>query len=141
MNDDVTVTRELDLDINADELWHLVGDGDRWADWLVEDSEVEVVDGGRGTVVDDDGTTRVVRVERVDPGRGVRFTWWPADGPDLCSTVELIVLPRHEGSRLRITEVLASVRSTPSTQPTQPALHWEMRARALSACVASLVSV
>jgi len=135
MDNDATVTRELDLPIGAEELWHLVADGERWADWMVETSEVDVVDGGRGTVVDDDGTTRAVRVERVDPGREVRFTWWPADGPDLCSTVSLVVVPQVHGSRLRITEVKASARSAISGR------RWELRAIALSARGATLVSV
>jgi uncharacterized protein YndB with AHSA1/START domain len=86
-------------------------------------------------VIDDDGTNRTVRVERVEPGRGVRFTWWPSDGPDRCSTVELVVLPTDQGSRLRVTEVLASASSAVTS------LRWEMRALALWACVACLASV
>jgi uncharacterized protein YndB with AHSA1/START domain len=132
MDDAMTVTRELDLDIEADELWSLVSDGDRWADWLVGSADVAVVDGGGGTVVDDDGTNREVLVERVDPGRAVRFTWWPTGGPDCCSTVELVLVPRHTGSRLRVTEVQACAGS---------GLAWNVRVVALWCSASSLVAV
>jgi uncharacterized protein YndB with AHSA1/START domain len=131
----MTVTRELDLEIGADELWNLVGDGTRWADWLVDAGDVEVVDGGLGTVVDDEGTDRQVVVERVEPGRAVRFSWWPTGGPEQASTVELVVLPTHQGSRLLVTEVMASAH-TPRT-----GLAWEMRIVCLWASTVCLASV
>jgi uncharacterized protein YndB with AHSA1/START domain len=134
MDQENTVTRELDLDMGVDELWGLVSDGDRWADWLVDDADLDVVNGGRGVVVDD-GVTLEVAVERVERDRGVRFTWWPSDGPDRWSTVELIVVPLQQGSRLRITEVMAA------TQTIAMARQWEIRALMLWACSASLVSV
>ncbi|MCU1344239.1 MAG: hypothetical protein JWL70_505 [Acidimicrobiia bacterium] len=131
---DTTITREIDLDMGVEELWPLVGEGERWADWLVEAGVVDVVDGGQGEVVDDDGTERHVLVERVEPGRAVRFAWWPTDGPDLVSTVELVVVALPEGSRLRVTEVLASVAMASETQ-------WDRRTLSLWCCVASLASV
>jgi uncharacterized protein YndB with AHSA1/START domain len=134
MDDDTTVRRELDLDIDAADLWELVGDGDRWAEWLVGSADVEVTDGALGAVVDDDGTARRVLVERVEPGRAVSFMWWPSVGPDHCSRVDLVVIPREHGSRLVVTEVLASAEAIGR------AMSWELRALRLWSSAGGLVS-
>jgi hypothetical protein len=105
----VIVTREIDLELAPAELWALVSDGSTWAGWLGAASDVEVVDGGGGTVVDDDGVIRRVRVERVDRDLGVRFHWWPVGTPDGRSTVDLVVTPGPAGGRLLVREVLATV--------------------------------
>ena len=99
-----------------------------------------VVDGGRGTVVDD-GTDRQVRVERVEPGKAVRFSWWPTGGPEQASTVELVVLPTHQGSRLLVTEVMASASVQASVQTPRTGLAWEMRVVCLWAATVCLASV
>ncbi|MEZ5219307.1 MAG: SRPBCC family protein [Ilumatobacteraceae bacterium] len=96
--------RRLDLDLSPDELWELVGDGDRWPDWLVHESEVEVAPGSGGQVVDDEGIERTVELDEVVPGEAVRFRWWPSDSPAEESSVELVVAPWGDGSRLTVRE-------------------------------------
>lgn len=115
------VTRSVALDRPADALWSMVGDGERWADWMVDDSAVVVTPGREGTVRDD-GTERRVAIRSVEPGRAVRFDWWPSDQPGGASTVELVVEPAvgeeavsqggssDGGSVLRITETFPAGR-------------------------------
>lgn len=124
--DDPTITRDIELDLAEDDLWGLVGNGAAWADWMTDTSDVEVVPGGSGEVVDD-GVRREVRIDDVEPGHRVAYRWWPSGEPDAVSTVELVVMPRPNGSTLRITETLhASADATTALD-----LRWEVRMLAL----------
>lgn len=123
--DELTITRDIDLDLTAEELWRLVGDGDAWSEWLVDSSDVPVEPGGEGDVLDD-GERRHVRIDRVDAGRSVQYTWWPDDEGRVASTVELVIVPRPDGSTLRVREVLQA-----SATASKSAMRWELRAFAL----------
>ncbi len=79
MAGDTRITRTVETDLTPDELWSLVGDGEGWAAWLVDDADIDVEPGATGTVVDDD-EARDVRIDRVDPHERVTFTWWPPGG-------------------------------------------------------------
>ena len=57
MADDTKITRTVETDLTPDELWSLVGDGEGWATWLVDDADIDVEPGASGTVVDDDERT------------------------------------------------------------------------------------
>ena len=127
MSDDTRVTRTVDTDLPADELWSLVGDAEGWMAWMVDHADVDVTPGARGTVVDD-GVHRDVRIDRVDPAQGVAFTWWPRTSPEHVSTVELVVLPAAVGSRLRVTETYASAHAMSVARP----LAWDVRAMVLA---------
>ncbi|MBI5089313.1 MAG: SRPBCC family protein [Actinobacteria bacterium] len=125
-DDPVVITRDVDLDVPADELWQLVADGERWTEWLTEESEVVVQPAQHGTVVDDDGIERQVTIESVVPGERVRFAWWPSDRPDESSTVELVVapLPWIDGDRSRLSVIETYARaSATSTRPRR----WDVR--------------
>jgi hypothetical protein len=137
-DDQVVVTREIDLDLPSEWLWDLVSDGSTWGDWLGSAADVDVVDGGAGRLVDDDGVARRVRVDGVDRRRGLRFTWWPEHDDGRRSQVELVVVPRPGGSRLRVREVLASARPD-SAVVSQRA--WDIRALVLWSIVAALQPV
>jgi hypothetical protein len=123
---DLTVQRQVDLDLLPEELWELVADGRRWKDWLAADAQVVVTPGERGTVLDDDGVSRLVRVDEVGRDR-VRFVWWPENRVELASTVELVVMARIGGSRLRITETM----SAGAVAATGAHMEWEVRAAML----------
>jgi uncharacterized protein YndB with AHSA1/START domain len=105
-DDPVVITRDLHLDVPADELWRLVSDGERWAEWLTDRADV-VVEPSRGGTVVDDGVERQVAIEAVDEGERVRFAWWPSDRPDEGSIVELVVapVPSVDGDRSRLSVV------------------------------------
>lgn len=132
--DDLTITRDIELDLAEDDLWGLVGNGAAWADWMTDTSDVEVVPGGSGEVVDD-GVRREVRIDDVEPGHRVAYRWWPSGEPDAVSTVELVVVPRPNGSALRITETLRAS----TAAGTALDLRWEVRALALWSRAVALV--
>lgn len=100
----LSITREADFDIDADHLWHALSDEHELGAWLGDDVAIDVQEGGVGTVVDD-GVVRRIRVERVDEGRGLSFTWWEDGHPETASTVsiDIAALP-HGRSRLAIVE-------------------------------------
>jgi uncharacterized protein YndB with AHSA1/START domain len=98
------IERSLEVPVEEAELWAAVGDGAAWASWLVDESDVAVVPGSGGTVVDE-GQRRHVAVERVVPGRAVEFRWWPEGDEDASSVVTLVVAPAGAGaSRLLVVE-------------------------------------
>lgn len=103
MEQPTAVSRTVELEMSPDDLWSLIGDGDRWAEWMVDESDVEVAPGGAGSVTDD-GVERGVRVVEVVHGEQVRFEWWPVGEPDAISTVELVVAPNDTGAVLRVVE-------------------------------------
>ena len=39
---DLEVTRSVPSDLPVDELWALVGDGDRWGEWMVDGADIAV---------------------------------------------------------------------------------------------------
>jgi hypothetical protein len=106
MSEATRITRTVDTDLDTDELWRRVADGEAWAGWMVDEADVSVAPGGGGSVVDD-GVARDVRIDRLGD-RDLAFTWWPHDRPAQVSTVELVVLPAVGGSRLRVTETYLS---------------------------------
>lgn len=108
MSDAPTVHRDIDVDLPPDELWPLVGDAAGWGAWLVEEAEVTVEPGREGTVVDG-GERRSVRIDEVEPGREVTWSWWPAGRPEERSTVRLVVVAAPRGSRVQITETRAAI--------------------------------
>ena len=153
MTDHLAVTRTAEFDLSADELWALVSDGNRWADWMVDEADVHVAPGGIGTIVDD-GVTRRVHVRSVSSGdadgfssqlssgttgtatrtAGGRlvFEWQPVDdgsGEGAASTVEIEVTSTDDGgSRLRIVETSASAADA--------GFAWDLRLLAMCSCVA-----
>jgi uncharacterized protein YndB with AHSA1/START domain len=85
-----SVTRTVELDADTDAVWEAIADPERRAQWLD----------------DDDAAGRTVRVDEIDAGRRLVWTWWRPDGdePD-ASTVEIAVSPRTDGgTRVVVTE-------------------------------------
>ena len=103
MNPDVAIARTVELDLSPDELWEMIGDGDRWADWMVDTAALDVVPGGTGLVTDGD-EDREVRIERVEEGERISFQWWPVGQPDRSSSVDLVIVPARHGTMLEIVE-------------------------------------
>jgi uncharacterized protein YndB with AHSA1/START domain len=135
MDDPMIVSREIDVELPADELWSLIADRDGWERWLVDDADVAVEPGATG-VVHDDGEERVVRVEEVVDGERVRFEWWPVERPGDASAVELVVLPSPAGVVLHVTEVFPPARTGLAMAA---ATAWEVRAVAAWLSAGSLV--
>lgn len=89
--DSATVTRSVDIAADGDDVWAAVADPGRRGDWLD----------------DPDAAARTVRVDEVDAGRRLVWTWWgPGDEPD-ASTVEIALRPLDGGgTRVVVTETL-----------------------------------
>lgn len=101
------VQRDIEVDLPAADVWPLVGDGTGWAEWLVDEADVVVEPGREGTVVDD-GERRAVRVDAVEPGESVTWSWWPVEQPADASTVRVLIVPAGGHTVVRITETRAS---------------------------------
>ena len=96
------VTRDVELDADADEVWEALTEDERRAGWFGGETELEVTPGGRGFVTDDDGTRRDVLVHDVEPGRRLSFDWWTE--AEVPSHVEFVIVPTETGTRLTVTE-------------------------------------
>lgn len=127
MKQPTVVTRTVELEMSPADLWSLIGDGDRWAEWMVDESDVDVSPDGEGSVTDD-GVDRGVRVHDVVPGEHVRFDWWSVVEPDAISTVELAVVPADGGAVLRIVETFPALRQVAAARAS---VAWDVR----SVCV------
>ena len=136
MDEAIEVTRSIELDLQPGEVWDLIGDGARWAEWMVDTAEVEVSPGATGDVTDA-GVHRDVRIDRVDDGRRVSFEWWPAGRRDEASSVDLRIAPAPHGTVLEIVETFPAFgRLSASAAVTS----WPARARRLGALRRMLVA-
>jgi uncharacterized protein YndB with AHSA1/START domain len=139
------VRRTVDLDVPVEQLWQLVADPARMAEWLGDAVDIDVQPGGTGAIVDD-GVLKFVHVDRIDAGRRLSFSWWEPDQPEHTAQVVFEVAPVADGgSRLHITETLtagatASGEARLSARARQ--LRWEARVCTLWACtvVAALIA-
>jgi uncharacterized protein YndB with AHSA1/START domain len=132
----IDIGRVVELDVDRCELWRLIATDDGWRDWLVDDARL--VDGA-GIVVDG-GVVRHVRMDEVDAGRSVSFTWWEDDDPSTVSHVRLTIddPDGDDGrSRLQITERRLS--GAPLTAEAKVA--WEVRVCSLWACTVAAALV
>ena len=92
----------VDLEVSIDAAWEAISDPRELAQWLGSSVDLDVRPGGRGRIVDDDGTVRDVIVTDVRPGEQVAWHWWSDDGE--LSSVELRIDELDGHTRLRITE-------------------------------------
>ena len=118
-----TVTRDIELDVPADEAWALIGEASGWSEWMVDDADIVVEPGHHGTVTEDDADTSV-RIREVVEGERVSFDWWTPGESSAGSTVVLELVPAGNRTLLRIVEsfpaaVAVSARAT---------LIWDVRA-------------
>ena len=114
MADDRVVTRTIELDVDAERLWAALTEADELAAWLGT-AELDLRPGGRGTVVDDDGLVRRVEVGAVEPARRLTWRWWPEGEEGEYSAVELAIVPTEAGTRLVVTETVASAGHAPAS--------------------------
>ena len=119
-----SITRQVDLDLDADAAWEAITDREALEAWLGELVDIDIRPGGTGVVVDDD-VARTVAVDEVDLGRRWSFHWRSPDDA-APSLVTFEIAPRDDGgSTLTITETLA-VRAHAGNR-----LAWEARVACL----------
>jgi uncharacterized protein YndB with AHSA1/START domain len=92
----------VELDTTIEAAWDAISDQDELTKWLGSSVELDLRPGGRGRVVDDDGTVRDLVVTDVRPGEQLAWHWWSNSG-DL-SSVELRLDDQDGHTRLRIIE-------------------------------------
>lgn len=117
--DETRVTRTVELDAPAEDVWRALTEPALLGDWLDSVVELDVRPGGDGVLVDPDGAVRRARVDEVEPARRLALRWWPEDGSGPQSTVELDLEETAAGTRVVVTETLVPTR--PGTLPTASA--------------------
>jgi uncharacterized protein YndB with AHSA1/START domain len=102
------VTRSVEVEAGTDDVWSAISDPELRALWLD----------------DDDARSRELRLDEVDDGRRLVWTWWRLDDEPRASRVEIVLAPTADGTRVVVTETLtvasvgvagAAVRSAPVT--------------------------
>lgn len=88
-----TVERTIEIEAHPDDVWDLLVDDDERTAWFGGPTTLEPVPGGAGGFTDPDGTRREAVVEEIDPGRHLRWTWWPEGDPDAGATVDIDLVP------------------------------------------------
>jgi uncharacterized protein YndB with AHSA1/START domain len=86
------VTRSVEVEADTGDVWSTLSDPELRAQWLD----------------DDDARSRELRLDEVDDGRRLVWTWWRPDDEPGASTVEIVLAPTAGGTRVVVTETLAS---------------------------------
>lgn len=126
----LVIERTTDLDMDVERLWSLISTPDGWKSWLVDDADLEIAPAADGTAIND-GRLRAVRIDSVDSGRTVGFSWWDRDDPSSASYVRLDVIALPKGrSQLHITERFVGATGTTTASATMSraaGVSWEVR--------------
>jgi uncharacterized protein YndB with AHSA1/START domain len=86
-----SVTRSVDLDAEPTAVWDAVADPEQRRTWLD----------------DDDASSRMLRIDHVDEGRSLTWTWWRPDDEASASQVHVQLTELTDGTtRLAVTERL-----------------------------------
>jgi uncharacterized protein YndB with AHSA1/START domain len=99
-----TVTREITLPVEPEEAWADVSEAERLAEWMDEDVELDLWEGGEVRIGDREGI-----VQEVEEGRRLRFTWGESE---VTFTVDRV----DGGARVRVTETGGPVAFAPRMQ-------------------------
>jgi uncharacterized protein YndB with AHSA1/START domain len=101
-----SVTREIVLPLEREEAWRVVTEPDHLREWLADDVEIDLVEGGLIDVGWDGGGRRLGTVETVEELERLVFRWHPEDpGPDhIETTVEIGLDDDVEGTRVTVVE-------------------------------------
>lgn len=126
------VRREVELDGDVGEVWEALTDEAQVASWFGAPVRWELRPGGPVQVgVPDDAGARAGEVDEVDPGRRLRFRWWPLDDDGSATTVTYELEPVPGGTRLVVTEAAAQACATSTLVGAD--LRWDARAVLLHA--------
>lgn len=117
------VQRHVVVPADADRLWQALTDPDEAGAWLGGELDWTVEEGEPLRFTPDrpgpDEPVREGRVEAVEPGRYLRFRWWPAGGgPETESEVAYVLEPAVDDETILTVEetpVLASASACAST--------------------------
>ena len=97
------VTRSVELDAPPAEVWDALTEAALLGEWLADEVELDLEEGGAARFRWDDGTERTGTVELVAAPVRLAFRW--DDGSERgASFVELTLIPVDEGTRVRVVE-------------------------------------
>ena len=96
------VEREVLLPVPVEEAWEAVTEPEELEEWLADEVELELEEGGAARFRWDDGTERTGTVELVAEPVRLAFRW--EDAEQGASFVELTLIPVDEGTRVRVVE-------------------------------------
>jgi uncharacterized protein YndB with AHSA1/START domain len=101
-----SVTREIVLPLERDEAWRVVTEPDHLREWLADDVEIDLVEGGRIELAWEGAGGRTGTVETVDEPERLVFRWRPDEpGPlDIETTVEIGLDDVEGGTRVTVIE-------------------------------------
>ena len=125
-----TVSRSIDLEAPASEVWEAITDPNLLQEWLADEVELDPAEGGELCCRTDGGEERCGTVERSEEGELLVFTWSsPGAAP---SRVELAIEALPGATRLTVTET--------RLEPGGPRarFEWSARLESLRLCLASL---
>jgi uncharacterized protein YndB with AHSA1/START domain len=109
MDSERRVDRETVLDASPSEVWEAITEESRLEEWLADEVELELVEGGDATFRFADGERRGT-VDAIEEESRLAFTWWRPD--ELPSQVEFRIEAIPEGTRLRVTESAMAIAPT-----------------------------
>ncbi len=157
------VDRTVRVDLDRGELWRSISTTQGWREWMVDAAVLDrdIADRSTGVVaglVVDGDVVREVRIDRVEDGRLVGFTWWDRCDPSMVSHVTLEIAgcdpdagdDGDAGVTLTIREELAGVdrfdadessASASATRAMEARLAWEVRVGSLWACTVAAALV
>jgi uncharacterized protein YndB with AHSA1/START domain len=129
---ETAVRREIELDAAPADVWDALTRPELLEHWFEAEVELDPRPGGAGRFIGADGEHRIARVDDVDEGRRLAFTWWPDDdGDDPVSKVEFVLTPTPAGTRVVVTESPLTARACASTVGTGWAWRLELLALTL----------
>ena len=101
-----SVTREIVLPLEREEAWRVVTEPDHLREWLADDVEIELVEGGRIELGWDGGGGRHGMVETIEEAERLVFRWRPSEpGPlDVETVVEIGLDDVEDGTRVTVVE-------------------------------------
>ena len=96
------VEREIELPVDPEEAWEVIGDEEGLGEWLGGEAEIDMTPGGDLRIVLEDGE-RVGFVEEVRAAERLAF-WWRRPEEDVSTRVEIALSQTRDGTLLRIVE-------------------------------------
>ena len=99
-----SVTRETILDVDSDDAWRAVTEPGQLEQWLADEVEIDLVEGGDLRVRFADGGEREGTVEEVTPLERVVFRWHPVPDAGLETRVSIELEPAVVGTRVIVSE-------------------------------------
>ena len=114
--------RDIVLPAGTESVWRAITEPGALADWFGARVEWDLRPGGRAHFRPvAEGADREGVIDDVEPGRSLRFRWWPADADGDVSEVAYELEPDEGGTALTVTERRLSVPARSATAPPRPA--------------------